>query len=343
MRNKIKTSVRLKNSLASIVTLCIGCFLSSIIVISGFVLFFHENMSIGLVYIMVLITCVLSMIIGSVLLWYTSKFITEPIIKLSEGVRKVSDGDFSIVINNSSQDEIGCLVDNFNKMTKELNSMDYMRRDFMSNVSHEVKTPVAAITGFAEMLEEGGLSKEDEKEYLSLLYKESFRLSRLCDNMLNMSRLDNQQILNNKKEFYVDEQIRRCIILLEEKWVEKRINYKLKLNKCKVVSDYDFLYQVWINIIDNAIKFSQNCGVISISANYDENKRVVIKIKDYGTGIEKNKISKIFDKFYMGDKSRKKEGNGLGLSIVKRIIELIGGEIICNSKENEGTEFIIII
>jgi signal transduction histidine kinase len=292
------------------------------------------------------------MIIGGIVLWHEALYITKPIIKINDGVQKVADGDFSVqlkfkkshrkMLEGYYSDEIDELADNFNKMARELAGMDYMRKDFMSNVSHEIKTPVTAITGFSEILLDGGLNEEEQKEYLTYLNQESLRLSRLCDNMLRMSRLDNQCIVEKKQEVKVDEQIRHCIIMLSEKWSEKNINFELQLEKYSIISDYDLLFQVWTNLIDNAIKYSNQSGSIWISIGI-EKKLLTVSIRDEGIGISKENLSKIFDKFYQCDESHKKQGSGLGLSIVKRIIELLDGKIECISEEGMGTTMTVSI
>jgi len=227
-------------------------------------------------------------------------------------------------------------------MARELNGMDYMRKDFMSNVSHEIKTPVAAITGFSEMLLDGGLDEEEQKEYLTYLNQESLRLSRLCENMLRMSSLDNQIIVNRNQAVMVDEQLRRCIIMLGEKWSDKEINFVLQLDKCSIFSDYDLLYQIWTNLIDNAIKYSKQEGTIWITADIDSDF-LKISIGDEGIGIPVEKQSEIFDKFYQCDESHKKQGSGLGLAIVKRIVELLNGSISHVSEEGKGTTMTVMI
>jgi signal transduction histidine kinase len=292
------------------------------------------------------------MIIGGIVLWHEALYITKPIIKINDGVQKVANGDFSVqlkfkkshrkMLEGYYSDEIDELADNFNKMARELAGMDYMRKDFMSNVSHEIKTPVTAITGFSEILLDGGLNEEEQKEYLTYLNQESLRLSRLCDNMLRMSRLDNQCIVEKKQEVKVDEQIRHCIIMLSEKWSEKNINFELQLEKYSIISDYDLLFQVWTNLIDNAIKYSNQSGSIWISIGI-EKKLLTVSIRDEGIGISKENLSKIFDKFYQCDESHKKQGSGLGLSIVKRIIELLDGTIECISEEGMGTTMTVSI
>jgi signal transduction histidine kinase len=292
------------------------------------------------------------MIFGGVALWHGAQFVTNPIVKISEGVKKVADGDFSIQLTFNGRfmksqdglysDEIDELANNFNKMARELNGMDYMRKDFMSNVSHEIKTPVAAITGFSEILLDGGLEEQEQKEYLTYLNQESLRLSRLCENMLRMSRLDNQIIVEKKQEVKVDEQLRRCIIMLGEKWADKEINFELQLEKCIILSDYDLLFQIWTNLIDNAIKYSGQKSTIWITADIYRDF-LKVSIRDEGIGIPAQKLSKIYDKFYQGDESHKKLGSGLGLSIVKRIIEILNGSISCTSEEGKGTTMTVVL
>ena len=207
----------------------------------------------------------------------------------------------------------------------------------MSNVSHEIKTPIAAISGLSEILLDGGLSKEKQREYLNLINKESMRVSRLCEYMLNMSKLDSQVIVINKEEIRLDEQIRKSVILICEKWNDRNIDFDIKLNKINIKSDPDMLHQVWINIIDNAIKYSGEDCKITISSREINAETIEVKIIDNGIGIPKDKINRIFDKFYQCEESHKKNGSGLGLSITKRIIELLQGEIQYDSTEKVGT------
>jgi signal transduction histidine kinase len=291
------------------------------------------------------------MMIGGVALWHSASYVTNPITKISDGMQKVADGDFSVQLSfdihrkkhdDGNYDEISVMADNFNKMTQELSGMDYMRKDFMSNVAHEIKTPVAAITGFSEMLLDGGLSEEDQKEYLTYIYQEAQRVSRINEKMLQMSRLDHQNIVDLTQEVKVDEQIRRCIILLGEKWSDREIQYELDLEKCSIASNYDLLLQLWTNLIDNAIKYSKKECTIWITTKIKDDSLIFI-IKDEGIGISKDKLDRIYDKFYQCDESHKKQGSGLGLSIIKRIIELLNGSIICESELGRGTKFTVML
>lgn len=301
---------------------------------------------------MCLATCVITLVIGGVALWHSASYVMNPIVEISKGMQKVADGDFTVQLsfNNNHRkrkdslysDEIDVMANNFNKMTRELNGMDYMRKDFISNVSHEIKTPVAAIAGFSEMLLDGGLSEEEQKEYLAYIYEESQRLSRMSENMLHMSRLDHQNIVDLKQKVRVDEQIRKCIIFLEEKWQHKDIQYELQLEHCSIESNYDLLFQLWTNLIDNAIKYSKDKCSIWIKTKIVDNS-LQFSIKDEGIGISKEKLSKIYDKFYQCDESHKRHGSGLGLSIVKRIIELLNGSIMCESELGIGTTMTVML
>jgi signal transduction histidine kinase len=321
-------------------------------VVLGFYLLFDGPMTASVAVTMCLIACLFTMIMGGAALWHGAQFVTNPIVEINEGVKKVADGDFSVQIALEGRfrkkqqgfyaDEIDELAGNFNKMTSELNGMDYMRKDFMSNVSHEIKTPVAAITGFSEILIDGGLEEEEQKEYLTYLNQESQRLSRLCENMLRMSRLDNQCIVDKKKEVLVDEQLRHCIIMLGDRWNEKELNLELRLDQCSIVSDPDLLLQIWTNLIDNAIKYSKQGGTIWITENLFGDY-LKVTIRDEGVGIPVDKQSKIFDKFYQCEESHKKQGSGLGLSIVKRIVELLEGSIVSESEEGKGTTMTVMI
>lgn len=351
-RKNEKFRIPLSNYFAFIFTiiLCCSCLMAGLIVCSGFLSFYHGEITVKVIVIICILVCLLTAIIGSVIMWFGSSYLIKPIIKLRDGFRQVTDGNFNVVIDRNSKyrgnyqysNELDELTENFNRMVKELNNMDYMRKDFMSNVSHEVKTPVAAITGFTEILLDGGLSEKEQKEYLSLVNEQSIRLSNLCENMLRLSRLDNQEIVPQSDIVQVDEQIRKTVIVLSEKWQEKEMEFHLDLEKNRVKSNEDLLSQVWMNLIDNAIKYSEVGKRIWIKESSNENE-IVVEIKDEGIGIDSDKMDKIFDKFYQCDESHKKKGNGLGLSIVKRIVTMLYGTIQCESEWGKGTKFIVRI
>lgn len=344
-KRRVRVSLRLYFSMVSIITLCSACIVSLVLVLGGMKLFFHGDISLPVVIIVALLVCGLTILLGGTMLWFGSIHLTKPLEDISRAVKKVAEGDFTVHIDRNESNrgeyeyanEIDELAVNFNTMAAELNGMDYMRKDFMSNVSHEVKTPVAAITGLSEILLEGGLTTEEQKEYLQLINKESLRLSRLCENMLRMSRLDHQQIVVKTDSIRVDEQIRKSIIMLSEKWPDKVRNYEIDCDNLVIQSNADLLMQVWANLLDNAIKYTPEDSSIYITGRIHNNNYLLVAIRDEGDGISVEKQAKIFEKFYQCEESHKKLGNGLGLSIVKRILELLGGTINCSSEEGKGT------
>lgn len=278
------------------------------------------------------------LIIGSLLISITSRYAVKPILELNEATKKVGKGNFNVEIINNSKDEIGELTDNFNKMVRELKSIEVFRNDFISNVSHEFKTPLASIKGFTKLLENPDIDQLEKKEYISIILEETERLSKLSSNILKISKLENQEIHPKKEKFFLDEEIRKSILLLEGKWSEKNIEFDIELEKIPYIGDSDLLRHIWINLIENGIKFSEANGKIKIDGYIDDDK-VKILIRDYGIGISEDNQKRIFEKFYQGEKSRSKEGNGLGLALVQRIIELYSGQIEIESKLGEGTLF----
>lgn len=276
---------------------------------------------------------------GALLIVLFGRKAVKPIVDLTYATKEVAKGNFDIQVENSSNDEVGQLTQNFNKMTRELKNIEYLRKDFISNVSHEFKTPIASIQGFAKLLQNGNLSEEEKEEYTDIIVEETARLSNLSSNILKISKLENQEILEQKVKFSLDEQIRKCILLLEYNWSKKNIEFDIDLDKIEYLGDEELLQQVWINLISNSIKFSHDNGKIDISLkNLDSH--IEVKVIDYGIGMSKETANRIFEKFYQGDKAHSSEGNGLGLSLVKRILDICGGSITVESELNKQTSFI---
>lgn len=346
---KYKINLRKYIVIVSICTIFCSCLVSSILVMIGVKLFYSGEITHSVAGGFFIFTLIMSVLIGGFILWIGTGHLTRPLLEVSSVVKQVAEGNFKVNINRKEikgdeyeyRNEIDELARNVNKMAAELDSMEYMRKDFMSNVSHEIKTPIAAITGFSEILLDESISKSECREYLEIINKESMRISRLCENMLSMSRLDSQVLVTKGEKIRLDEQIRKCIILVSEKWNNVDIDFSIDLDSIEIISNYDMLQQIWINLIDNAIKYSnENCSVI-ISAKEVKNEIIEVKIIDNGIGIEKEKLHKIFEKFYQCEESHKKSGTGLGLSIVKRIVELVNGDIECKSEEGRGTTMIV--
>ena len=253
----------------------------------------------------------------------------QPIKQINEATKKVTKGDYDIELETKRKDEIGELTENFNKMIKGLKSTENLQKEFINNVSHEIKTPISSIEGFAKFLKDKDLSDEDREEYANIIIEEAERLTTLTGKMLKLSKLHNQEIIVNKQEINVAEQIRKAISILEHKWAKKDIKINVNLEEKIILGDEDLIFQVWLNLLENAIKFSK------------QNGNIIVTIKDYGIGMAEEELEKVFERFYQIDKSHSEEGSGLGLAIVKRIIELSEGEIKFESKENKGTTAIV--
>lgn len=245
-------------------------------------------------------------------------------------------GDYDVELETKREDEIGEVTHNFNKMIKGLQSTENLQTEFINNVSHEIKTPISSIEGFAKLLKEKDLSDEEREEYSNIIIEESERLTNLTGKMLKLSKLHNQDRITNKQEILISEQIRRAISLLEPKWAEKDIKIKVNLEECSFLGDTELMFQVWVNLLDNAIKFSNPNGDIDVKVAIKDNN-INVTVRDYGVGMQEAEMEKIFERFYQIDRSHSEEGCGLGLAIVKRIIELSEGTIEVESKENQGT------
>lgn len=282
------------------------------------------------------------MLVGGTLMLVVAKHIIHPIKKIKDATKKVATGDFDTKVDVVRKDEIGDLAENFNIMVNELKSIEYLRKDFVSNISHELKTPIASIQGFAKLLKNNNITEKEKEEYISIILEETHRLSNLSSNMIKLSKVENQEIVYNKQEFRLDEQIRKAIIMLEEEINKKNINVELETKEITVNENQDLIMEIWINLLNNAIKYSNKNGNIKINV-LEEDEYIKVNIIDNGIGIPKENQKKIFEKFYQADKSHSNEGSGLGLAIVKRIVELIDGKITFSSEENIGTAFSVFI
>lgn len=286
---------------------------------------------------MVMATNLISLIIGSLLFMLAGKMFVKPITKLTKATEKITEGDFDIEIQTNRKDEIGNLISSFNIMAGELKSIEILRSDFISDISHEFKTPLTSIEGYTRLLR--NCNDEERNQYIDIITEETKRLSILSTNILTLNNIENENYSIYTEEFSLDEQIRQAILLLENKWVEKQIEWDIDLDSIRFIGNKNLMYQVWINLIDNAIKFSEMDGIIEIRLNKFEN--IIFSITDNGSGIAEEDYKKVFEKFYKADKSRNSNGNGLGLSIVKRIVQMNNGVITIESKLNHGTKVII--
>lgn len=268
---------------------------------------------------------------------FASFRLSKPVQVLTRAHERVQEGDFSVRLPDDHPGEMGELMRSFNDMTEALGSTSYLQKDFISSISHEFKTPIASIRGFAKLLQMPGLTEEQKAEYISLIAQESDRLSRLSETLLRLSALEQQTALASLTAFPLDEQLRQVILRLEPNWSPKDIGWQLDLNEVTVTSDQELLNQVWVNIIQNAIKFSPEGSEIEVRVFREGN--AIVEIQDHGCGMTEEAQARIFDKFYQADKSRKQEGVGLGLSLVKRIVDMMGGTITVKSAVGEGSTF----
>ncbi len=284
----------------------------------------------------------LCIVLGMALTFFFSKKALNPIRKVIVAIHKVAQGDFNVQVELKGIGELEELSQSFNKMTNELSSIETLRSDFVNNFSHEFKTPIVSLRGFAKMLKEGDLSEEERQEYLDIIIAESERLAVLSTNVLSMSKYENIEIIPDKTPFRLDEQIRRVILLMEPKWSRKELSVNVEMNEVTYKGNEDFTQQIWINLLDNAIKFSYQGGLISVSL-ISSNDGIRFTIQDDGAGIDEQTKARIFDKFYQGNTSHVIAGNGLGLAIVKRIMKLCSGTIEVQSELGKGSIFTVFL
>ena len=285
-------------------------------------------------------TFLLSAIIGTIIILLVVRGIVKPIKSISKASKEVAKGNFDVEVKVKSKDEIGQLTTDFNLMIKELKNIDILRKDFVSNVSHEFKTPITSIKGFAKLIRDGQLSSDQLMEYSDIIVNESERLSLLSSNLLKLSELDSKMIRDQATVFSLDEQLRKTILILEALWSKKNIEFDIELEEVLLTGDENLIHEVWLNLIQNAIKFSNQNGTIKISLQKDKDM-VKVEITDDGIGISNEDKNLIFERFYKGDKSRSKDGNGLGLVLVKKIVELSNGKIYFNSELGKGSCFTV--
>lgn len=296
----------------------------------------------GIIIALLITSIILATFIGSFFAYRTLK----PIRDLSNATKQIAEGNFNVSIEeleyNDDDTELNNLIKNFNIMVKKLSEIETLRSDFIANVSHEFKTPLATIQGYVTLLQDDKLTNEERKKYINIILDATSKINKLITNILKISKLENQEVEIVKKEYNISEQIRETIILLQAAWEKKNISFDLNLPDCIISSDEELLQQVWLNIFGNAIKFSSDSGVISSSLSiYDE--KVYVEITDNGCGMSEDVMSHIFEKFYQGDKSHSNDGNGLGLALSHKIIHLCGGKITVQSKLNEGSTFTVIL
>lgn len=273
-----------------------------------------------------------SLLVGVALSMVFSRFPLAPLRELMDATDRIAGGDYSARINLKSPAELKRLSDKFNHMAVEIGSVEMLRNDFINNFSHEFKTPIASIQGFAEMLELDDLTSEERTEYIRIIKEESARLTALATNILNLSKIEQQTILTGCTRFNVSEQIRQVIALLDQKWSEKGITVAFDCGEYFCTGNEELLKQVWINLIDNAIKFSPEQETVEITIR-EQGEFLTIAFANRGEPIPEAARNHIFDKFYQADTSHSTQGNGLGLPIAKKVLELHGGTLTVSGQD----------
>lgn len=287
----------------------------------------------------IIMLLLLSTCIGTIFSMFSANVIIKPIKRFSHGLNQVAKGDFNVSLEeNQKIYEVDVMAKNFNKMVVELASIETLRNDFIANVSHEFKTPLSTIEGYVTLLQSEDLSPLQKQNYIDIIMSSTRQLSTLTSNILKISKLENQEQLLDKNWFSLDEQIRQALLLLESKWTKKDINLDLELSSISFYGNEELMMHVFINLLDNAIKFTPQNGQIQIMA-YQTSYEVTVSITDNGIGMSKDITMHVFEKFYQSDKARLSEGNGLGLTLVKHIIDLSGGTINVESELGIGTTF----
>lgn len=289
---------------------------------------------------LLLFVVLISVMTGLLVSALTTRFPMRPITKMIDQLNRLAAGDFQARLEFSGplkrHSSFARLSESFNTMAQELENTEMLRGDFINNFSHEFKTPIVSIAGFAKLLRRGNLSEAQTEEYLAIIEEESLRLSEMATNVLNLTRIENQTILTDISTYNLSEQLRACVLLLEERWSRKQLSLDLEFGEYEVSANEELLKQVWINLLDNAVKFSPPTGEVVVRIQ-EAAAGVQVFITNFGSEIPAEKRDRIFDKFYQADESHASQGNGVGLAIVKRVVELHRGTVQAESSEGKTT------
>ena len=288
-------------------------------------------------------------LVGSLAMWYGSVHLTKPISELNESVKAISRGDFNRKIplkqypkdTTKYHNELAQLSQHVNQMAEDLRRSDEHRSAFIANLSHELKTPIASLVGVSDLLADEKLDESTRKDLTGILRSESLRLSRLCDGIVTLTKME-RDFEPKKKPLQLDEQIRHAVILITEKWKQKEIDLTFTSQPVHCVTDPDLSMQVWTNLLDNAVKYSSKSVHLMIDIQ-EENDTARVTIADNGIGMSEEDQRHIFEQFYQVEHSHVQEGNGLGLAIVKTIVDQLGGSISVESEIGKGSTFQVIL
>ena len=262
----------------------------------------------------------------------------RPFEELADALDRIASGDFDVLLDSAGgRNE---LAEKVNRMARQLSTMERMRQDFVSNVSHEIQSPLTSIRGFAELLKKEDLSPDDRRRYAAVIEAESRRLSRLGDNLLKLSVLDSNQGALAAHPYRLDKQVESLLLSLEPQWSQKKIELDVSLARATISGDEDLLGQIWVNLLHNAIKFTPEEGTIAVTLSLD-GAEAVVAVSDTGIGIPEESALHIFERFYKADRARAGGGSGLGLALAKKIVELHGGAISVESEPGAGSIFTV--
>ncbi|MCD8022929.1 MAG: HAMP domain-containing histidine kinase [Lachnospiraceae bacterium] len=338
--NKLKQRLRLPLAFAGIVFLTM--LLANLVVLISGTLLARTGITQGFAEnrIPLFQFSLMSIPVGTILAIFLSHLPLKPLREIMEATDKIASGDYSarLQLKSMPMKEFRDLSQRFNHMAEALNSVELLRADFVNNFSHEFKTPIVSIRGFAKMLKRSDLTPEEREEYLDIIIQESERLSELSANVLNLSRVEQQTILTDQKYLNLSEQLRLCIAMMDSKWPEKGILFQFDCKEVTIWGNEDLLQQVWLNLLDNAIKFSPDGGIVKIHLQAGTDA-IQISIANQGKPIPEESTAHIFDRFYQADRSHTTKGNGLGLPLVRKIVQLHGGTVRLQSSDAAWTVF----
>lgn len=330
--------------LFSLFVFCILCITVAIVMLFWYILRFAgvivDDFSIGLLILLMSIT---SLVVGCIVTIITIRVPLKPILELVYAMNRLSQGKYETRIKFGKvigkHPAMNRVSESFNALARELENTEMLRSDFINNFSHEFKTPIVSILGFTRLLKKSDNFDEIKDEYLNIIEEESLRLTDMATNVLNMTKVENQTILTDKSVYNLSEQIRNCVLMLEAKWEKKKIEVVLDFDEYEVEGNEELLKQVWINLLDNAIKFANEYGVVRVWIEKFADK-LRVTVGNTGSFVGENDRIRIFSKFYQADKSHSSEGSGLGLAIAKHIVNLHKGDIYVVSSENM-TKFVV--
>ena len=319
--------------------------ISAVITVAVLIYDVTKNANLGnadTVAVMFLVIVFLSLACSVVDMFRRKIMIERPVSEILSATERITKGDFSVRLaplhDYEHYDEFDLIIENLNSMVATLEKNETLSKDFISNVSHELKTPLAVIKNYSEALSLSTLDEQTRQKYLLTLRAASSKLSTLISNILQLNKLENSKLSPEKTTFRLDEAIALVLLRYEEQMDKKNIELWCDMDEVTLLSSADYLDIVWSNLISNAVKFTPDGGKISITLK-NENGRAVVKVRDTGEGISQKDGERIFEKFYQVDTSHSGEGNGLGLALVKKVIDVLGGEITVSSTVGKGTEF----